>query len=254
MNRITILISLLLSSIGINARDVEVECLYTINDIDLSEVPMASIAGQGLYAAVGNKIVSMEYSDNTLLQGIALPDSVTIDQFFYDGDNFVFRSDNNLIWSNVSGRFDGIQFEDSEFTIAPATTNSVFILRAAAKQVIEISLDEKRPLQLFSVEGCPIAAGKFGSGEVIVTDRDIYLHLGENEMNLLHRHPLTIKSADITPLGIYFGTEHDLWHLIGIDTLEHVASADIKRIFGTGAFLYVLDSMSNLYKFTLSQN
>lgn len=236
--------------ISLSAKNIAVEQLFASDDLDLSAIPLGAIAGQGLYGAFGNKIVALEHGDNLILTSMTMPDSVAIDEWFHNGEKFVIRQGQTVVWSGLDGRFDGMAFEDDGFSIAAATDSTFYVIRTEAMEVLEISLSTKRPVRVSQLEEPLLAVGKVGAADLFITRHAAYLHL-DNETNLLHRHPLELTAGAITPMGIYFGTDYDMWRVTGINTLEHVADGSISRILGAGNLLYVIDTSGNVWRFEM---
>lgn len=246
---ITLMCVVLVPFIGV-ARVVDVEQLYDPDELNLLDIPLACTGSYGIFCATGNEIMSLENSDVTPFTSISLPDSTFIDEFFFMGDKVLFRQGDAVVWADSKGCFDGMAFEDSDFSICAATDSTFFIIRPSDCSVMEVSLKQKAPKYIYRMEDAPVTAGKFGDSTVFISTEAIYMMLPEGT-NLLHRHPLEIRAAAVTPMGIYFGTDIAMWRVVGIDSLEHVADGSIARIVGAGRLLYVVDGMGSLFKFSL---
>lgn len=233
------------------ANEIQVEQIYSADEINLFDLPLATMGNYGLFCASGNKILSLEDSNNLTLSSIEISDSIQIDNFFFIGDKLLLKHKESVIWSDSKGNFDGISFEDSRFNICSGTDSTFFIIRPKEHIVLEISIETKMPIYSYNINEIPILVGKFGNSTLLVCNNSIYINY-DNETRLLHKHLVDIKTAAITPLGIYFGTDEALWRIISTDELELVANGSVNKIIGAGRTLYVLDGTGSLFKIFLT--
>lgn len=244
------LLCTVLASFFADAREIEVEQLMESGATSLSDVPLACREDLGLLCFSDGNIIPLEGSDTVSDSWLQFPDSVVIDDFFFEGDRLVFRRDRAVVWADGTAHSDGIAFEDGDFSISQATDSTFYIIRPSDCSVIEFSMARKAAQDYYSLDEPPVAAGKFGSATVVVCHSNIYLILGD-DTSVMHSHPQEIHAAAVTPAGIYFGTDSALWRVVDFDRLEHVADGSISRIVGAGDLFYVVDGTGALYKFTL---
>lgn len=246
LKTLVLAISAIMTWISATAAVVEVGIVSKGEDIDLTSLPVAALGAEGLFCAAGNEIVAIDMTDEAMLRRITLPDSLGVDDFCVCGDRIVVHDGESVVWFGMDGRFDGIGFADGDFRITAATDSTFFLLRPGA--VDEVSIRDHTPLKSIATAGTPVGAAVYGSGYVIATESEIWLSIPEGK-NLLHRHPLPIRSLAVGNAGIFFCTASDLWRLEGIDTLEHIATGEFFSIAASGSYLYLIDARGNLYRF-----
>ena len=234
--------------------NAEIEIIANAGEYDFNVIPVASLGKIGAFVALGNKIIALEDElDKNEIRSFSLPDSVNIEEFFFLNDRIVFKHRSNVIWSTFEGHFDGMCFADDDFHIASATDSTFLIIHPAATSISEFSMANKDIITTYRFKELPLTAGMLGNSMVAITEETLYL-VNTKEAITLHQHPLPIKCAAITPMGIFFGTDSALWRLIGVDEIEHIASGSINQIFGSNRMLYVIDQIGNLYRFSYSEN
>lgn len=241
---------LLVKALPCAGADVEVELVSPGSDINLSVLPVSVLGSQGLFCALGNEIVAISSTENSLLTRVELPDSVHIDQFAACGDKIVIRDGRKAMWLDSDGNSGGSLFPDDEFDIMPASDSTFYVLTQGC--VAEFKPGESVPVRTVIMPEQPVAAAGFGSGLVVATQSSIRLVIPES-VDILHRHPLPIRSLSVGSPGIFFCTETDLWRLEGIDTLEHIASGSFDRLLASGPRLYLIDSSGSLYLFDYTE-
>lgn len=243
--RSLILCSILLLGIQNAYPEVEVELLSQGSELDLKAIPIGVIGEEGLFCAIGNELSAVDMSETAILKRFTLPEDVVVNEFISVGDKIMVHTGKSLVWFGADGIFKGIGFQDDEFSIAPASDTTFYFLRP--DEIIEVSLTTEQPVSKIKVQN-PIGVSKFGSGVIFATSYEVWLLLPEG-LNLLHKHPLPIKSFGVGTAGVFFCTESELWRLEGIDTLEHVATGSFDAIKAAGHILYVIDGEGNLYRF-----
>lgn len=252
---LTLILSLFLivPSLHGEDRDATVELLFDRVLFDVSDTPVGIIPGQGLCTAIGNKIVGLDADRNDRFKEIILKDStVTIDGFTVIGNHLVFRSDKSIIWNTLDDTMDGITFADKEFSIAPASDTTLFVIHHPEKELFEISLKNKKSLWSSRMDEPVVTLTRIGRDIVTVTTRHIALFI-DGEWNIMHTHPVDITSAAFTSHGIFFGTSDALWRLHGPDEIEHVATGNVSCLLSDGDRLYVIDGENNVYAVSFSR-
>ena len=249
MKEFRIIIALLacLCSQFAGARQLKVELLLSAGELQLDSVPLNVIPGEGLFAALGNKLVNLDREGNHDLREVALPDSVIIDDFIAAGPSLVFKCDRSLLWQTPEGGFWGITLEDADFRLIYGTPERVAIYRPGARQLLEVSLAERRPVLSMKMDEPLIAASRIGTGIVTVTQTRV-LTWFEGEAGVLHRHPAVINCAAITPQGVFLGTDRGLWSVRRQDELELLGAGTVKALLCDGERLYLIDGGGNLYR------
>lgn len=254
---LTIRILLILTmwpSIHLSAQQnyAEIELIADSSEYDFEIMPVASLGRFGAFGAFGNKITALEDDgDEYEIRSFTLPDTVNIEEFFFQTDKIVFKYRNNVLWTTYDGHFDGMCFEDEDFQIANATDSMFFLIRRNALSISLFSMKNKDIESTYSFNEPPLTAGMMGSSIIAITDGTIFL-VKPDETITLHQHLEPIKCAAITSMGIFFGTDNSLCRLVGIDEFEVIAIGKIKKIFGSNQRLYLIDTIDNLYKISFS--
>lgn len=234
--------------------NVEIEIIANAGEYDFDVVPVASLGQIGAFGAFGNKIIAMEDDrEENNVRSFILPDSVNIEEFFFLSDKIVFKHRENVVWVTFNGEFNGMCFADDNFHISSATDSTFLIIHPAAMSISEFSMARKDIMATYHFNEPPVTAGMLDGSIIAITEETFYIITADKTITL-HQHPLPIKCAAITPMGIFFGTDCSLWKLIGVDELEHIASGNICRVFGSNRMLYVIDQTGNLYRFSFSES
>lgn len=246
IKRLFLILTYLVGVFSCLAKNVEVELISEGTDINLSVLPVARLGSQGLFCALNNEIIGISRSNNAVLTKVTLPDSIHVDRFISCGDKIIVQDGNKARWLSTDGPIGGTIFPDDDFDIAAATDSTFYLLRDG--EIFEFAPGVSKPLQSIILPERPIGAVKFGSGTIVATANAIRLIIPEG-VNVLHRHPLEIRSLALGKAGIFFCSTSDLWRLEGIDTLEHIATGSFDRIIADGPRLYLIDSKGSLYCF-----
>lgn len=224
-------------------RSVEVDMILGAEELDLSETPIGIVPGSGIFAAYGNRLVSVEPDSAMRNVEIAIPDSVLIDDFVFAGNTLVMKIDNSLIWTSPASGFDAVTFVDSDYSLCAATDSTVFIF--SRDMAMEFNLKRKKPdvsVQL----GCrPVEARKLKDGMLLATDKTV-LSLFNDEWTLLHSYPGLINAAAFMPDGIFIGTDEGLWRIAGGGVVELLAQGQVRKMYNDNSVLYILDGEGNL--------
>ena len=230
-----------------DAEKMEIECVLESDEIQLDSVPMGIVPGAGLAAIAGSNIVTIDPEMPKRSIKVELPDTVVIDDFVMCGTAIVMKIYDSIVWTSASYGFFGLTFENPDFSICEATDSTIYVLRDST--AIELNIASRKPVSSYKFDDRPQSLHKLSDGVVAVLGRRVVSLYGD-EWTLLHEHPCDIRSAAITPKGIFLGTDDGLWRVEHSKGVQLLLNGTVSMLFFDNSILYLVDGEGNLYRIT----
>lgn len=236
----------ILYNVSSYSKTVEVDLIADSLTLDLRKTPLGVLSGSGIFAAIGNRIVSASSDMTMRCVNVDIPENTAIDDFVFVGDKLLMKIDDSIVWTSPSSGFEAYTLPDQKFRLCSASDSTAYIL--TDNRVFEFNLKKKILETSVNVAEPPIAAYPLRDGLLLITSRSV-LSMYNNEWTQLHRHPGEIRAGAIMPSGIFVGTDEGLWKIAGNNIVELIATGGVMRMYSDAHKLYVLDAAGNLISF-----
>ncbi len=231
----------LLFSIIAKGVELDVDVLFTPDDIDLKNSELCILQSKGLFLANGNRVFSLE--NKSELIEIEVPDTSEISNFMFLKDRFIYKSQNK-IYSYIDKVRVEYVFKDENFHFYAGKEDSLFLVKEHrdTSYIYSAKIGNTKMYPIFSTIENII--GVYGSVDnlMIVTDQKI-LGYSNNQIELIFESHERMNSVIPSKYGILFCTDFGLYSVVSPYSFITIAQGGIKQLLNDNNTIYALTNL-----------
>lgn len=242
------LFGVFVSTLNAQNNNYEVTILNNGEEVDLTGIKFGVISGKGLYAMLGNTLVSMDDERSEYVDEFSLPDStIIIEDMVILPNMFVCKYDSSIYYLNKRNNLRGFSIDTDNFSIHYASDSTIFIL--VGDKVFESNPRKGKPMLKFKyaaqkiIKYMPMCHDE----AYVVTENELLIQTQQGLQSLLCM-PETITAVNISSHGIFIGTPTKLFKYNDINTLQLIDTLPIAQILNDGEYIYIITTDSTIYR------
>lgn len=232
--------------------------ITTKDEIDLTDISLATITGMGIFMLAGNQMFPLSEEDTIL--SLTFPDYMYIDDIFWSDYDFDFVVKSGFdVYKMDDYSEPALSFDSENYSIFPWDSARVFIAiqHSDSSSLFFGSLKLGRTggiRRLLTINEHIIYVYAFGTDTFVVTTENIYLFDRKNKKCVrMLNFWAPVHTAVMTKLGLMFATDEEICLLKDIDTFATLFEESCLKLLYDYKYLYILTSDYDLYSIDLSQ-
>lgn len=205
----------------------------------------------GLYGVISNSVVGMDMDRNEELEELALPDTISIDEFVFLRESSVFKDGEALFIMDKDLKLRKRGFDTESFSIEMQTDSTLLLYYGGSVFEYNPVADDLKRLICLGDEHIVDCAYSNNESFVVVTD-DYVVMKKNGKLHPLAKLQERIVAADISPQGFFIGTVKGLYELTEYGELNQLLDQPISQILDDWEVTYFITQDGKIFRCGLS--
>ena len=224
--------------------------LIGAGEIHLTPNQLSIIPHHGIYAIIGNEMISLEENDE--IPFVIVPELTTVEEALYLNDDLLVKND-TLIIACSSTIHEKYSFDTNRFQMFPTVDNNLFVLTKhdTVSMLYYCGNSHNNVIPYIKLEDNIIFAAGDTTQCIVVTQRTIYSIQDKQIWPLLEDNLAPIKAATFTKYGLAFATENDILLLKENNRVILIAKNECRKLLSDENKLYAYSDDGTLVVYNL---